>query len=365
MNPQAADIPTEKLLADFRATLERVGINIAANTYDRQALQPSRKTLERRTGWTWKQLKQWAESGAEPIIPENNIEYVPSAPIQLKTYAPPKGKRSPEDQVFQFSDHHGGLITPTFNPDIYKSRLDELFTSGMTITELHRNLYPINDAWVLFTGDMVQGENPRQGSKIGHVACGAKDQIYQIALPYLRDVLLSLKQNFKTVHIRGVQGNHGIYSKEAPGETNWDSFLYKALESELKQYAGFDIQFSDQFYQIVDIAGFKFFLFHGNQVRTNQGIPWFGLKRKIMSWADTFRGFHYAMCGHWHECNNMSITRSIRLIMGGSMVSDEPFALEAVGTSSTPEQWTFGMHRKYGMTWRYPLVVDEDFLPGS
>ncbi len=284
--------------------------------------------------------------------------------IKLKEFIPVENttKGDPETQVLVLSDHHGGEITPTFNPDIYKKRMETLFKNTIIITHLHRNMYPVNDLVILIAGDMVHGENPKQGAKLEQTAYGAQRQIYDLVMPELLNLILSFKQEFKNIKIYCVRGNHGRYNKLAPSTSNWDILLYKSLEVALKPH-NITVSISNDFCNIVDISGFKFLLFHGDQVRTTQGIPYFALIRKVLSWYITFGGVNYAICGHWHKDDFLRISAKTKLFLNASMVSDDPFALEVIGTSSIPSQWTFGVHERNGVTWAYSILLDDKFRP--
>ena len=216
---------------------------------------------------------------------------------EIKEYIPKAvGKGDPETQVLVIGDDHAGEKTPSFDKKVYGKRFDVLFQSAMTITELHRNMYPLNDLVVIDVGDNVQGENPYQGSTIGTVECGAVEQIYDLALPTLTSFLFSLKQQFKSIKFYGVRGNHGRYSRVAPQTSNWDLALYKAL-AKAKLPEGIEIYYSDEFSKIVEIEGFRFFIFHSDQIRSAPfGIPYFALIRAVKDWYVTYGGFPYAIC---------------------------------------------------------------------
>jgi len=296
--------------------------------------------------------------------PESEREVVINLPpVELREYIPGKvGKGNPETQVVVLGDGHAGEKTPSYNKEVYKRRLDTLFQSTMTINALHRNLYPLNDLVVLDVGDNVQGENPFQGSTIGAVEMGAVEQVYDLALPTLINLLCSFKQEFRTVKFYGVRGNHGKYSRTAPRTSNWDLALYRALAS-AKLPKGIEINYSDDFKALVDIEGFRFFVFHGDQSSATMGIPYFALTRKVRSWYSSFGHFNYAVCGHFHKEDFLRIDSRVKLLINGALVTDDPFALEVVGTSSIPTHWTFGVHRRHGITWLYALTLDKTFLP--
>lgn len=294
-----------------------------------------------------------AKQQPEPIIV--------SPKVQLQKYRPPRTRKGdPETQVILASDGHAGEITPSFNPDVYQQRMKNLFNGMLEITKLHRDIYPINELVVLNAGDNIHGENPYQGGKVETIAMGARNQVLQLALPAWIDFILSARQEFKVVAFHGVRGNHGRYDRLAPATSNWDSMLYDGLQSAVgnKRYDGVTIESSEEFYKIIEVQGHRFFLFHGDQVRSTQGIPLFALKRRLDAWYIQFSGFDYACCGHFHKYVNDQMTSRYRLLMSASLVSDDTWSLERLGISSVPSQWTFGVHRGRGMTWRYALDVE-------
>ncbi len=345
---------------------------------DWQSATPKEKNtiLVKKYGISYNRMSHWVSEGKDDIQPHAEIsikkkedelpKVLPLPKINLIKFTPhKKSNRHPETQCVVWSDHQAGEITPTYNSTVYRQRMEKLVKSTLSITDLHRNMYPINDLVIFLLGDMMHGENPHQGGKIESVECGALSQISDIALPTLLSSILSLKKEggFKTVRIECVRGNHGRYDRSAPDKTNWDTFLYKSLKISLSQQEGFSVDYSDTFYKLVDIEGFKFFLFHGNQVQTYQGIPFYGLKRKVLAWHVSLGPFSYAACGHWHDSHNISISSETELFMNGALPTDDQFALEVVGTSSAPKQWTFGVHKNHGVTWRYPLIADDKFWP--
>jgi predicted phosphodiesterase len=305
------------------------------------------------------------EEQPTPGIDKPELPTITLPPVKLKKYTPIKSGRTgdPETQVLELNDHHATEITQSFNESVYDSRLDHLYKSTMTITNLHRNMYPINDLVVPILGDMTHGENPFQGAKPETIKDGAKTQVFKL-LPKLRDFFLSLKEQFLTVRLECVRGNHGRVSRESPATSNWDLVLYEALKLSLEPH-GVIVNISNSFSKIIEIQGHKFFLFHGDQCRATMGVPFFSLTKKLMSWYVTYGGFDYALCGHFHQNARMRISSKCELFMGGSMVTDDPFALEIVGTSSIPCQWTFGVNKHKGVTWDYNLIVDDNYFPNQ
>ncbi len=295
-----------------------------------------------------------------PKPPEPEIK-IP--PIKINKYQSRTGKKpDPETQVLFIGDWHEGEITPTYNPKVAEKRIDTLFNSTMIVNEVHRKSMPIDDLVIICLGDMVHGENPYQGAKIESVDSGAVNQIYELALPHLLSLVCSFRENFKTVKLYGVWGNHGRCSRESPHTSNWDNALYKTL-LKAKKPDGIEVYPPTDFYQMVNVQGFKFFCYHGDQVKVYNGIPYFAQRRKLMSWYITYGGFTYAVQGHIHEDNIFSVSARTTLFCNGSLVSDDPFALETMGVSTIPVQRTCGVHHKYGVTWTNRIYPDLNFLP--
>ncbi|KKK46749.1 hypothetical protein LCGC14_3162130, partial [marine sediment metagenome] len=207
--------------------------------------------------------------------------YTPYPNFDIKPFKLAKSDRDEEDLIVVSADKHLAKITESYNIEIAKERMDKLLDATMTIVNLHR---PIRKLWVFVTGDMVQGENPHQGSKIGEVECGAYEQIHTYGIPILSRFLVSLLQGVADVEMMAVCGNHGKYDRIAPDKTNWDAFLYSGLETALINQNKVKINPPVTFYQLANIRGFRFFMIHGNQVNATQGIPLFAMRRKMQEW---------------------------------------------------------------------------------
>jgi hypothetical protein len=233
----------------------------------------------------------------------------------------------------------------------------------MTIVNLHRHMYPINKLHIVNTGDNCQGENPFQGSTIGTAEMGSRDQVKKLAAPIWNDVIASFKQEFNEIQFDGFPGNHG-HDKLAPPTSSLDLLFYDILQAGIGKYEGVKINSHEEFADIVNINGFRFFCFHGDGIPCQQGVPFFAIDKKLKSWYIQFGGFEYALGGHFHKRHTDEIASKFEYFMCGSLVSDDDWALQKLGISSNPSQWLMGVHPKHGVTWRYPLIVDDKFLPG-
>jgi len=300
-------------------------------------------------------------------LPVNRIEesetptvYQPYPDFKVKPFSVGKLRRDKEDVALFLADLHLAKVTRSYNLKVAAKRLDNILGKAMRIIELHR---PIGKVFLNLLGDIVQGENIYQGSKIGSTECGAWEQINDYAIPLLSRFSLSLLQVTEEVEITGVWGNHGKYAREGTDKTNWDNFVYKGMGVALANQKKIKVRCPDIFCQLVNIQGFIYFLFHGHQIRTSLGIPSYGLRRKLQFWYAHFGGFHYAIGGHWHTWDSGQINSYADYQICPPLITDDEWGLEIVGSASYPIQLIQGVHPRQGRTWEYKLYADNEFLP--
>lgn len=294
------------------------------------------------------------------VLDTPTVEHIPYPPFNIKPFPPAKSSRDEEDMGIVLADWHLGKKTDSYSILTAESRIDFLLDSIMSIVNLHR---PIRKLWVFVTGDMVQGENPYQGSKIGDTECGAYEQIHTYGIPIISRFLTSLLQGVAEVELMAVCGNHGKYDRGAPDKTNWDAFLYSGIQAALINQDHILIHPPIAFYQLTNIRGFRFFSIHGDQVSAAQGIPLFAMRRKMQEWYAYVGGFNYGYAGHFHSGAADQVNSVADYTISPPLVTGDSWALEKIGRASEPKQLCFGVHNKYGRTFTYQLHTDVEFLP--
>jgi hypothetical protein len=301
---------------------------------------------------------------AKAAEPEEKEPQIILPPIVLRNYIAKEQYEREEVVALHMSDGHAGKITKTFDETVYQKRMDNVFDSTMAIVTKHRKMYSLNKLWLPITGDNVQGENIFQGSKVGTIRMGARDQIAKLAFPAWVRLIGSLKQEFAEVVVDGWPGNHGT-SREAPETSKEDLRLYDLLQMYFDTTKGvtFRIHEAEVGDNIVNILGFKFFCFHGDGIKTNGTLPFMAVEKRLKSWYMQFHGFNYALGGHWHTRHIDEISSECTYMMCGSLVSDDEWALKTMGISSNPSQNIYGIHHTRGVTWNYALCVDDEFIP--
>jgi len=172
---------------------------------------------------------------------------------------------------------------------------------------------------------------------------------------------------FDVVNVVYVPGNHGRRSKKKDhhgAHDNWDYLVAKTAELHCRDLDNVHFTIPDAFSINLDIGGHGFCVFHGDDVRSNMGIPWYGLERRqrrIMALSRVQGGpsIRYYCCGHFHRPGNVSEVDG-ELLMNGPWVATDAYAYNALSAYSEPTQLLHGVNEKHGITWRLPIKLKDE-----
>ena len=172
---------------------------------------------------------------------------------------------------------------------------------------------------------------------------------------------------FESVNVVYVPGNHGRRSNKKNhhgAHDNWDYLVAKTAELYCTDLDNVYFTIPDSFSINLDINGIGFCIFHGDDIRSNLGIPWYGLERRqrrIMALNRLQSGppVRYYCCGHFHRPGS-SAELDGELMMNGPWVATDAYAYNALAAWSEPTQLLHGVDKKRGITWRLPIKLRSD-----
>jgi hypothetical protein len=180
--------------------------------------------------------------------------------------------------------------------------------------------------------------------------------------------LLDIARNFDEVEVYGVVGNHGRLSKNKKYKkryANFDYVLYNQLAMMLAAQENIKFSFPKSFFDIVEIEGHSYLILHGDDIRSWNQIPWYGIDRAIRRFREILlagdRDFESVILAHFHNDAEMEMPRGEKVI-NGSAIGTTDFSLGSLFTGNRPHQRIFSVHKKHGSTWRYPIRLD---MPGE
>jgi len=281
------------------------------------------------------------------------IEYAESDKNKpIRKYKPPKRDKSrsadEETMVALYSDSQIAHLTPTYNFETYKARNKRYVEKILRIADLDRKGRPINHIELFLQGDIVHGERVGKTVDLDELEDTVAVAMFDVALPGLEYVISNLAQNFNTVGVRCVWGNHGVVSRDNALTTNWDYMIYKILEREYRNNPHVEFSVPSQFYHIQDVMGWKFFLTHGDKINMWMNIPVYGIIQKIMRWAGSIGSFDYATFGHFHNHCDMDWNDK-RFFINGNFTTDDQWAIKVLGLKGSCSQMLLNVHRDLGV----------------
>jgi len=273
-----------------------------------------------------------------------------------------------EHLVMHLSDgHHDQIVTPsdtggleTYNFPISVCRAEHYVDTILKWTQETLNpQFSFPTLTVLAYGDHTSGEIH------GHTSRSYFRNAFKnaLAIGQLHSLMYrDLAPYFNQVNVVYVPGNHGRRSikKDYHGaHDNWDYLIAKTAEMYCASLDNVNFTIPNSFSINLDIAGVGFNIFHGDDIRSSLGIPWYGLERRrqritALNTVQDGVPVRYHCCGHFHRCGSTSELNG-EMLINGSWVATDAFAFNALGGYTEPTQLIHGVNKKHGITWRLPV----------
>lgn len=289
--------------------------------------------------------------------------------FDLPKIAPPrKDARLKEEEVAVavLSDFQLGKNTKTYNSDVCAQRIDLYGDEVVRITDIMRSDHPVRHLRCWMLGDIVEGEDIYPG-QTNEIDSSLYKQVGVNGPAILYKFFTKMLQNFDSVHVVCVIGNHGTLTggrkNTYNNETNMDRLLYKIMEWIFidEPRITFEIPDGDgetSFYAIDSIGEYSTLLLHGNQFPNPTSTH--GYFKKVMGWKDGAipEKFNDVIAGHWHHNVKMTLgSTTLRIV--GSPESYNTFAQELLGAMSPPSQHLQFVNPRTGVTSEHTVLLDK------
>lgn len=304
---------------------------------------------------------------------EMDIRITPMSPLP-SAYKFKKGKPTIEEHcVMHLSDgHHDQVVVPSecggleeYNFPISCARAERYVDTVIEWTQdTLAPKFQFTDLWVLAYGDHTSGEihghAQRSYYRNQFRNCFAIGQLH--ALMY-RD----LTPHFERVHVVYLPGNHGRRSvkKDFHGaHDNWDYLVAETARAHCRDIENIDFLIPDSFAANIIINDVGFNLSHGDDVRGNLGIPFYGLMRrqKGLIALGAIQGgppIRYFCMGHHHVSSSLADVNG-ELLVNGAWVGTDSYAYNSFSGYREPSQWLHGVHPRHGITWRLNVKLKHE-----
>lgn len=273
------------------------------------------------------------------------------------------GKRE-ETSVLDISDTHVGMINKvfdsevgkkiiTYNMDVFKKELNELFESVYNIHDILKNSYNLKKLVIFFLGDLITNDRifPEQTFEIEKVV-GL--QIWD-AINYFNKFFVNLLNIYEEIEIVGVVGNHGRSlpnSYSEPVENNFEYFVYKTWEKQFADSKRINVIVPSTRRYIHKIYNWKHLLEHGDSMR---GTTDTYIERQIKELSLNMGGFDVMHYGHFHKLKEREIADKVIVKQNGCWIPKDEYGFSKFKQYSVPKQFFFGCSQKRPETWGYKI----------
>lgn len=288
------------------------------------------------------------------------------AAVDVPKFDPPqkdRRRKGEETAIAVLSDWQLGKKTPTYSSEVCEERI-ELFTKkASNIVDIQRLDHPVKKIALFFVGDMIEGELIFPG-QAWHIDSSLYQQVTIDGPRIMMATVNWASSMFEEVDVYAVPGNHGYLGgrsrKDMHPESNADRMLYQICSqlTEANEYENVNWHVAEDWWYVADLGDkCRFFLLHGEDVRSYSGIPWYGWTRKVMGTTSMERiwpemSYDHMVAGHFHTPVSIYINGR-RLWINASTESHNPYAARALSAAGEPAQWLLFSKPGRGVTAEY------------
>jgi len=276
---------------------------------------------------------------------------------------------TPQTALLLLSDVHiGQVVRPEevdglgeYNFNKFLERRDRLVKTVRSIVQHHRMSHPVDDLAIAWLGDMVEGDGIFPSQRL-NLDKNLMEQVFDGAFE-LSTIPLAMLDLVDRIQNYCVVGNHGRVGRKGDNLTyvSWDYVTYRTMQLKLAEFSDritWDIP--ESFFTTPTIAGHPWLFWHGDDLKSWNGLPWYGLQRAVGAWTSIFntrqQTFENAAIGHFHQHAEIQQYAG-NIIANGCWPGSNEYSLR-LRSISRPMQTLLFLHPKYGVTARYNVLLD-------
>jgi hypothetical protein len=298
-------------------------------------------------------------------------------------------KKRIEMPVLCIGDTHFGHYHPhgefAYSVEIGKRRVHQAVDKFIETTNDRRTSAKIEEMRLYLIGDIIEGENMRQGHAHSIEGPLLKQAIFW-GPEALSSMIVKLLGEFRKIKIVAVPGNHGRNGPargDAHPATNWDRVCYQTTRhivnnvlhgqdaSRIKDIEWdlptdrYDKQEGDDWFSVDYIFDWSNLLVHGEDIRGKGwgGIPFYGVEKMIKRYADILDDpIDFMYMGHIHvDANIPSNFREI--FVNGAIESSTTYVRKQLIAGNHPSQSAVFYTADNGPISRHTFYLDDGRIP--
>lgn len=285
---------------------------------------------------------------------------------------PRKGLTNVEQAVLHLSDVHFGKRTQTYNMAVAEERIILAGEKTRQITNLRRSEAKIDTLHLLLGGDMGEGEGEIFPGQAHEIDADVIAQSCREGPRVIAELIVGMLAEFQRISVKGVPGNHGKSSRQAAKRNNFDNWFYditrhmveKQLTPKDAARIEWDLPFDrppgrEWWAHSVICDRWGALVVHGDQIKGQLGMPWYGFGKKTYGWIDAIPlAWDYLFSGHFHTAARIELN-SRTVLANGTTESENAYAQETMAAGGRPQQRLCFFDASHGMIADKPLYLGD------
>lgn len=289
----------------------------------------------------------------------------PIVPQRIRT----RGIQATESVVKLWSDWHAGEVVNIermrgfneYNFAEFKRRLEMDTEASLHLAQmLQAGGWHFEELVLAALGDLVTGT----AHELERHSDG--NNIVEIVMEVAKEAALRVQQYaavYPRVRAYWVSGNHGRLGdarkmQQKDPTRNWDALIGMIVQALLKNQENVTIIVPNSYACTFDVQNHTFLAQHGHDIKQWNNIPFYGINRHVtnVNALEAMRNnaINYFLFAHFHRQTSLTMPAG-EWFINGSLIGGNEFSLNVLGASDRPSQWMMAVHRKWGVTHRWPV----------
>jgi len=257
-----------------------------------------------------------------------------------------------------WDDDEGEYTTQkVYSSSIAADSVERFGAKALQIRELMSTVATFDDCALFLLGDIATGMSHYDG-QWDDVDAGMNEQVEE-SVSALWQLIATLSEEFETVQVRGIPGNHGTSKPSASLGVNTDVITYSWVDDRLRDqgYDNIDMRYAEAHeYLNTAVRGWRFHLRHGQDSMEHVDAT-SRSKSDWRGWRDETK-FDVAMKGHHHKPGFTKVLNKYPVFTAPSPKPGGDFASK-IGNPDVSKSadlgWAFGTSDDRSVTWKYLL----------
>lgn len=242
-----------------------------------------------------------------------------------------------------------------YDSEIAADMVEHFGEKALYFKGLMSNVTTFDDAYLFLMGDIATGEGIYEG-QVHDIESHLADQTTD-SVSALYQLCITLAEEFETLQVRGVLGNHGKDRASASHGANTDLITYRWLDDRLRDSGYDNVNFAvgEAYHHLnTKVRDWTVHVRHGQDGKEHVDETSYS-EKLWRGWQEEF-DFDLAMKGHHHNPAYHKVLNKYPVFSAPSPKPGGEFA-SRIGSPDVSDYkdvgWVFGSSDKRPVTWRY------------